>query len=281
MSRDRWAEWLAERRFGGDENVRRVFMRRLGQTRDRVLYYAQLQQGDTLLDVGCGDGLIAFGALERGARVIFSDISEDLLQKCREIATDLGVLERCSFVQSSADHLSRTESESVDVVTTRSVLIYVKDKRRVFAEFHRVLRPGGRISLFEPINRLNRFGGAYDAAQIQELEDRVKGVFEGLQPLDTDPMLDFDERDLVDLAEEVGFAGIDLTLDVEVKPPEPLPWDTFLDMAWNPNIPTMREVLENVLTADERVRYAAHMRPLVEQGRGSRRMASAYLRATK
>lgn len=281
MSRDKWAEWLAQRRFGGDENVRRAFMRQLGQTRDRVLDYAQLREGEALLDVGCGDGLIAFAALERGASVIFSDISEDLLEKCREIATDLGVLERCRFVQAPADDLSRTESESVDVVTTRSVLIYVKDKRRVFAEFHRVLRPGGRMSLFEPINRLNRFGRAWDAAPIQELEDRVKGVFERLQPLDTDPMLDFDERDLVDLAEGVGFAEIDLTLEVEVKPPEPLPWDTFLDMAWNPNIPTMREVLEDVLTAEERERYAAHMRPLVEQGRGSRTMASAYLRATK
>ena len=281
MSRDKWAEWLAERRFGGDPNVRRTFLQHLGRTRDRVLDYANLRGDETLLDVGCGDGLIAFGALARGASVIFGDISEDLLKTCREIATDLGVLDRCRFVEAPADDLSPIKSESVDVVTTRSVLIYVKDKRGVFAEFHRVLRPGGRVSLFEPINRLNRFGRMWDAAPIQELEDRVKSVFERLQPRDTDPMLDFDERDLVDLAEEVGFAEIDLTLEVEVKPPEPLPWDTFLDMAWNPNIPTMREVLEEVLTAEERERYAAHIRPLVEQGQGRRTMASAYLRATK
>ena len=39
--------------------------------------------------------------------------------------------------------------------------------------------------------------------------------------------------------------------------------------------------MEQVLTAEERVLYAAHMRPLVEEGRGSRRMASAYLWALK
>jgi ubiquinone/menaquinone biosynthesis C-methylase UbiE len=52
-------------------------------------------------------------------------------------------------------------SASVDVVTTRSVLIYVKDRARAFAEFARVLRPGGRTSLYEPINRFveHEFGG--------------------------------------------------------------------------------------------------------------------------
>ena len=47
----------------------------------------------------------------------------------------------------------------MDIVTTRSVLIYVEDKRRAFEEFFRVLKPGGRISLFEPINRFNTLPG--------------------------------------------------------------------------------------------------------------------------
>jgi predicted TPR repeat methyltransferase len=65
--RDCWAEWLAERRFGGDHEVRERFLAELQKTRDKVLDNAQLAHGETLLDVGCGDGLIAFGALERGA----------------------------------------------------------------------------------------------------------------------------------------------------------------------------------------------------------------------
>jgi arsenite methyltransferase len=42
-----------------------------------------------VLDVGCGDGLIAFGALDRvgeEGQVIFSDISQDLLDHCRSLA---------------------------------------------------------------------------------------------------------------------------------------------------------------------------------------------------
>ena len=63
MARDRWAEWILNRRFGGDEAAAAASLERLREVRDRVLDRAELQEGETLLDVGCGDGLIAFGAL--------------------------------------------------------------------------------------------------------------------------------------------------------------------------------------------------------------------------
>jgi arsenite methyltransferase len=279
---DCWSEWLLRRRFGSDPDVERLHMGRLRATRDRVLDRAELGEQERLLDVGCGDGLVAFGALERGASlVIFSDISHALLDESRRLATQLGVVDRCRFIHAAADDLGQVEDEFVDVVTTRSVLIYVDDKNRAFSEFHRVLRPGGRVSLFEPINRINRFLLAYDAAEVQDLEDRVKGVFDALQPRDRDPMLNFDDRDLVESAEAAGFERVYLTLEIETEPPEPLRWEAYANMAWNPKIPTLKEAMERVLTPEERIRYEAHMRPLVEAGRGSRRMASAYLHAIK
>jgi cyclopropane fatty-acyl-phospholipid synthase-like methyltransferase len=97
--RDCWAEWLAERRYGGDSDVRRRFSETLERRADEVLDLAQLCEAERLLDVGCGEGLIGFRALERGAgTVTFSDISRDLLDFCREAATDLGVRRR-RFVQ--------------------------------------------------------------------------------------------------------------------------------------------------------------------------------------
>jgi ubiquinone/menaquinone biosynthesis C-methylase UbiE len=111
-------------------------------------------EGETLLDVGCGEGLIGFGALERGAgEVIFSDVSANLLDLCREAAGELGVLDRCRFVEAAAAELGAIDEDSVDVVATRSVLIYVTRKQAAFDEFARVLRPGGRASVFESINR--------------------------------------------------------------------------------------------------------------------------------
>jgi len=62
-------------------------LEKLGRVRDKILDRAGVAAGERLLDVGCGEGLIGFGALERGAaHVVFSDISDDLLGFCREIA---------------------------------------------------------------------------------------------------------------------------------------------------------------------------------------------------
>ena len=283
QQRDGWATWVLRARSPLDPELRERALTLFRTVRERVLDGAELREGKTLLDVGCGDGLIAFGALERGAGlVIFSDISQDLLDESRRIAEELGVLERCRFVRMPADDLGELADGSVDVVTTRSVLIYVDDKESAFREFHRVLRPGGRVSLFEPINRLNRFVDAYwDVPEAQELADRVKDAFQALQPRDSDPMLNFDDRDLVELAESTGFERVNLTLEVETSPPEPVPWDAFLDMPFNPRIPSPRELMEQVLTPEERRRLERHMRPRVEAGKGSRRMASAYLVAVK
>jgi arsenite methyltransferase len=283
--RDRWAEWLAERRFGGDAATQERVLVQLAARRETVLDFAEMKVGETLLDVGCGDGLIGFGALERGAgRVIFSDISDDLLDVCRQLAADLDVTDRCQFVRASADDLSPIEDGSVDVVTTRSVLIYVQAKARAFREFARVLRPNGRISLFEPINRFairpQPTWGGYDFGEVAEIGAKVRAVYARIQP-ESDPMLDFDERDLLKLAEEAGFFPLHLLLEAEISPMEPRSWEGFVNSAGNPKIPTFAEAMEQALTESERDRLIAHLRPLVEQGHGEWRMAIAHVYGSK
>src|SRR6266571_4607180 len=104
---DRWHRWLLDVRFGGDAAYREKNLTEyLYPVRDAVLDKAQLRPGDSLLDVGTGDGLIAFGALERlgpAGRVIFSDISQDLLGLCRFPDRRGGRIGRCSHHQVGAD----------------------------------------------------------------------------------------------------------------------------------------------------------------------------------
>jgi SAM-dependent methyltransferase len=258
----------------------------LANVRDTVLDRAALVEGETLLDVGCGEGLIGFGAFEHGAgHVTFADISEDLLEVCRAAAVAVGVEGRCSFVREGAEDLAQIAEGSFDVVATRSVLIYVKDKRRAFEEFLRVLRPGGRAVVWEPINRFGMderrqgFCG-YPDNGVSELAERVERVFEEIQPPD-DPMLDFDERDLIALAERAGFFPIELELNAQIRAMEPRPWEPFLNSSGNPRIPTISEAMDRALSPEERERFAEHLRPLVEEGKGVSRMALALLRAVK
>lgn len=276
-------------RFGGDPAAReRLITELLYPVRDTVLDKAEFQPGDIVLDVGTGDGLIAFGALERlgpSGHVVFSDISQDLLDHCRAAAAAKGLLDRCCFVVASADSLDGIADASVDVVTTRSVLIYVKDKAEALWAFYRVLKPGGRISVFEPINVLMRDPDrllGYDITPVKPLAAKIGAFYESLRPPGPDPMVDFDERDLVRHAEQAGFADVSLELRVTVKNGKrPVPWEDALRMAVNPLVPPLGEVLDRVLSAQEIAEFTAHVKPLVESGSGRERQALAYLAAAK
>jgi arsenite methyltransferase len=283
---DCWADWIRTRRTGGDPAYEARMLEQLGAVRDKVLDRAALRSGETLLDVGCGNGLIGFGAIERGAgEVVFADVSAPLLDDCRHVATKAGVLDRCRFVEAPAEDLGVLPDRSVDVVTTRSVLIYVKDKARAFAEFRRVLRPGGRISIFEPINRFGieerrrnwGFDLDEDAARLME---RLTSLAAEFQPAG-DPMFDFDERDLVALSEKAGFFPIELEYVAEIRPFEPRGWESFLHSSPNPKVPTLAEAMKQALTAEERNRLVAALRPAVEEGRGVWHMGTAYLSARR
>ena len=286
---DNWSTWLLRRRDGDDPEARRLTAEFLRPIRDRVLDHAALRDDDVLLDVGCGDGLIAFGALDRSqtGSVIFSDISQALLDKCKRIAEDLGVGDRCRFVNTPADDLSDVSDASVSVVTTRSVLIYVHDKATAFREFNRVLAPGGRISLFEPINSFgfpspdHVFAG-YDVTPVAHLASKVKVIYREAQPSENDPMTDFDERNLLRLAEEAGFGELHLRLEADNEAPRPeLNWELFLHRAPNPRAPTLQEAVDQSLASSESQEFLAHLRPKVEEGIGTRRTAVAYLWGTK
>ncbi len=289
---DHWSRWLRERRDAGNERQRAAIVDVLGPVRERVLASAEPLEGVTLLDVGTGDGLIGLAALDRvGAegRVIFSDISDALLAHAQEAVAAAGLLARARFVSTQADDLAAIADATVDVVTTRSVLIYVADKAAAFAAMYRVLRPGGRISLFEPINRLmfpeppDRYWG-YDVRAVSALADRVKRSYREISDPAAATMIDFDDRDLVRLAEAAGFSRIHLECHIDVEAHAEMgaiSIDALLDSAPNPLAPTARESIAAALTPDEQDEFVAHLGRAVDAGHRLRRSAVAYLVASK
>jgi ubiquinone/menaquinone biosynthesis C-methylase UbiE len=172
--------------------------------RDNVLDNAHLRAGDTVVDVGAGLGLLTLAAAERVApdgEVLAVDISVDALEELRRVATASNI----SYLVGSADVLPLPDA-SVDVVMTRSVLIYVEDKAEAAREFFRVLRDGGRVSIFEPINRRNsRLSEAVDFGDFRE---RVREWEQRKYGNPADPMLNFDERDLERAFRDAGFRDV-------------------------------------------------------------------------
>ena len=289
---DRWSEWLLERRDAGDDSQRAVALEHLLPIRDRVLAGAEPLAGATVLDVGAGDGLVALEALDRvGAEgtVIFADVSPALLEACRKAVEHRQLPSEARFLLTRAEHLAEIADEAVDVITTRSVLIYVADKPAAFAAFHRVLRPGGRISLFEPINALmypeppDRFCG-YDVSAMEDLSNKVKAAFDRREGEAAATMMDFDDRDLVDMAAAAGFERVHLESHIELKSGSPMRAinvAALLDSAPNPLAPTVREALVEVLSDEEQDRFVAHLARQVETAEPRGRHAVAYLTARK
>jgi arsenite methyltransferase len=275
---DKWSRWLAETRFGGDQKAAAAQMRMLTTVRDTLLKKAALAEGKVVLDVGAGEGMIGFGALEKigtTGRVIFSDISEALVEFTRKAAAQMGVLDRCSFIKAGAEDLSAIESESVDLVTTRSVLIYVDDKRRAFGEFYRVLKPGGRTALFEPIDDRRMTESSWlrkiwadpdspEAAPIKGLLDRWREYWERSNV--NEAMINFNERDLVQMSVDAGFAAVHTELILNAWPMPPMKWETIMNMSGNPLIPTSGEVMRQIFNAEDQTRFEQYLRPIIERG---------------
>jgi arsenite methyltransferase len=276
---DRWSRWLLARRDAGDVRQREATLAHLAPIRDRVLAGAGPLEGATLLDVGTGDGLIGLGALDRGAQVIFSDLSAPLLAHIRELAPGA----RC--VLTGAEDLTGVADASVDIVTTRSVLIYVTDKAAAFAAMRRVLRPGGRISLFEPVNALmqdppGRFFG-FEMGGAADLVKPVLAAFAPEDPAFARAMLGFDDRDLVRLVEEAGFERVHVEIHHDIEPVSDfVSFAALLDGAPNPNARTVREAIEAALDPPGRARFLAALQESYDAGRRRHRLVVAYVTAS-
>jgi len=265
--------------------------------RDRVLDGARLAAGITLVDVGTGDGLIAFGAFERvgpSLQAVLTDVSGPLLRSAEEFAIARGVRDHCTFIQTSAERLDGVADESADVVTTRAVLVYVADKVAAVRQIHRVLKPGGRISIAEPIYQ-------DDAAQLAALTNvlnsrpmdaitaparllqrcRAAQLPSSMAEIQSNCLTNFSERDLVVLFQRAGFPEVHLELHIDIRKSPAVPWDTFIDTAPRPGAPTLREIFAAEFSDAERRQFEEGLRPLVESGQHMERDAIAYLTAVK
>ncbi|MGA8672382.1 MAG: methyltransferase domain-containing protein [Terracidiphilus sp.] len=105
---DLWFDWLMHRRHADDCDYGQRVKDAVASYADRVLDGAALKQGMTLVDLGAGDGLVGFRAIDRigeSLKVIMVDISVPLLKFAEQSANSRGVRQQCTFPVSPAEHL--------------------------------------------------------------------------------------------------------------------------------------------------------------------------------
>ncbi|HTL68547.1 MAG TPA: class I SAM-dependent methyltransferase [Lacunisphaera sp.] len=124
--------------------------------RRRALRRHGLLPGDRLLDVACGTGLVAVEAAEllgSAQGITCLDPSAGMLAIARTKVA-------ANFILGRAEEMPLAD-ETFDFVAMGYALRHVTDLRRAFAEFHRVLQPGGRLLLLEVTKPPGRIAGFF------------------------------------------------------------------------------------------------------------------------
>jgi arsenite methyltransferase len=182
--------------------------------------FAQIKEGDTVIDLGSGAGNDAFIARritgEHG-KVIGIDFTEAMIEKARANAEKLN-LNNVEFRFGDIENMPVT-SNKADVIVSNCVLNLVPNKYKVFSEVYRVLKPGGHFSISDIV-----LVGELPA-KWKEVAELYAGCISGA----------IQKSEYLAIIEETGFANITLQKEKEIIIPE--------------------EILEQYLSAEEIYKY--------------------------
>lgn len=158
---------------------------------------AQLNLGETVLDLGSGGGIDVLLSAKRvgpTGKAYGLDMTEEMLALARENQRKAGV-DNVEFLQGEIEQIPLPDN-SIDVIISNCVINLSGDKGRVLAEAFRVLKPGGRFAVSDvvvrgevpaPIRRDIELWIGCVAGALEEQEYRTKLAQAGFQEIDVEP----------------------------------------------------------------------------------------------
>src|SRR6476619_2244662 len=131
------------------------------------LNFANLKEGETVVDLGSGAGIDAFLAsksVRDGGKVIGIDFTDDMLKKAKSAAADHG-FKNVEFRKGDIENTIPVEDHSVDAVISNCVINLTTDKVKAFKEVYRILRKNGkgRITISDLVERKEVQAGSVNA----------------------------------------------------------------------------------------------------------------------
>lgn len=113
----------------------------------------RLKAGERVVDIGSGGGFdcfVAAGQVGPGGHVVGIDMTAEMLAKSRATARAMGV-QHVEFREGVIEEMP-VEDDWADVVISNGVINLCADKRRIFSEIKRVLKPGGYLQFADIAN---------------------------------------------------------------------------------------------------------------------------------
>ncbi len=193
---------------------------------------ASLKDGEVVLDLGSGAGFDCFLAAQKvgkKGKVIGVDMTPEMIEKARENAKK-GRYENVEFRLGEIENLPVVDN-SVDIVISNCVINLSPDKRRVFAEAFRVLKPGGRLMIS-------------DIVLLRELPDFIKNSIEAYIGCLSGAIM---KDEYIKIINEAGFQAVSV-ID-----------ETHFPIEYMANDPTAKAFVENMKIPPEKISEIANM----------------------
>jgi ubiquinone/menaquinone biosynthesis C-methylase UbiE len=142
--------------------------------------FANLQPGEAVVDFGCGGGIdviLAAHKVGEHGRVVGLDFASQMIERAKQAVKESGLQDRNIELYVAGLENSQLQHSFADVVISNCVINLCPDKKAVYAEAHRILRPGGRLAISDIV-----LAGEMDPRLRERFKETWAGCLGGAVP---------------------------------------------------------------------------------------------------